>query len=420
MLQPEFLSYHEQDKAELDAIDIISHGKPGALMLGSGELNRTNLTQYAEQLVQLGSYLKEGGDILLYGCEVAQGKQGQAFIEQLAQLTGANIAASTNLTGAADLGGDWMLAARAGTIQVATLQLSYPGVLANIIGTADNDILNGSNVADTLTGSSGDDILYGSGGNDVAIFLGNQTDYKFSFNAVGQVIVQDINLTDGNEGTDILTEIETIRFADGDIKNSATAIFNEFRVNTTTALGQSESSIATLNDGGFVVTWTSGGNQDGSADGIYAQRYDANGVTQGGELRVNTYTVGGQDNPSIAALSNGGFVVTWDSNGQDGSGKGVYAQRYDANGVTQGGEFRVNTHTTDWQDDSAIVALNDGGFVVTWDSRGQDGSLAGVYGQRYDANGIPQGIEFKVNTYTTSSQDNSSIAALNDGGFVVT
>lgn len=159
-----------QGKAALDAIDIISHGKPGALMLGSGELNRTNLTQYAEQLVQLGSYLKEDGDILLYGCEVAQGKQGQAFIEQLAQLTGANIAASTNLTGAADLGGDWMLAARAGTIQAATLQLSYHGVLANIIGTPDPDILKGlDSVADTLTGGEGDDFLYGGGGNDVAL-----------------------------------------------------------------------------------------------------------------------------------------------------------------------------------------------------------------------------------------------------------
>lgn len=118
-----------QSRFELDAIDIISHGTPGALMLGSAELNSANLASYAEQLTEIGTHLSDSGDILLYGCEVAKGNVGQRFIEQLAQLTGANVAASTNLTGASELGGDWVLGAQIGIIESRAMQLSYDGVL---------------------------------------------------------------------------------------------------------------------------------------------------------------------------------------------------------------------------------------------------------------------------------------------------
>ena len=81
-----------------------------------------------------------------------------------------------------------------------------------------------------------------------------------------------------------------------------------------------------------------------AAAGVYAQRYDAAGVPQGGEFRVNTTTAGDQDVAAVAMDADGDFVVAWQSDGQDGSGCGVYAQRYSAAGVAQGGEFRVNTY----------------------------------------------------------------------------
>ncbi|AXY59742.1 VCBS domain-containing protein [Acinetobacter sp. WCHAc010052] len=193
----------------------------------------------------------------------------------------------------------------------------------------------------------------------------------------------------------------------------------EFRVNTYTVSSQDSSSVTALSDGGFVVTWQSIG-QDSSGYGVYAQRYAADGQPQGGEFQVNTYTYNWQDNPSVTALSDGGFVVTWQSNGQDGSGYGVYAQRYAADGQPQGGEFKVNTYTYNWQENPSVTALSDGGFVVTWQSNGQDGLGYGIYGQRYAADGQPQGGEFKVNTYTTDGQAYSSVTALSDGGFVVT
>ncbi|SFE19455.1 DUF4347 domain-containing protein [Nitrosomonas sp. Nm166] len=405
-----------QGRVELDAIDIISHGTPGVLMLGRGELNSTNLTDYAELLARIGTHLKPDGDILLYGCEVAQGKAGQAFIEQLGQLTGASVAASINLTGAAHLGGDWVLAAQAGFVKSPALQLSYHGILAIFTGTTGNDVLTGSMGSDTFTGDLGDDTLIGNTGNDIAIFSGNQADYEFSLNSAGQVTVRDKNAANGDEGTDILTSIEIARFADGDIGVSQKS--DEFRVNTFITGEQFDSSITALVNGGFVVSWASYA-QDGSSYGIYAQRYNANGVAQGSEFQVNTHITNSQQNPAITALSNGGFVVSWMSNGQDGSGYGIYAQRYDANGVAQGSEFQVNTYTTNSQQNPAITALNNGGFVVSWHSNSQDGSGLGIYAQRYDANGITQGSEFRVNTHTANSQQNPTITALSNGGFVV-
>ena len=102
----------------------------------------------------------------------------------------------------------------------------------------------------------------------------------------------------------------------------------------------------------------------------------------------------------MTALADGGFVVTWESFGQDGSDNGVYGQRYNAQGTAQGSEFQINSERASSQGDPSVTALADGGFVVTWRSSGQDGSDNGVYGQRYNAQGTAQGSEFQINTYT--------------------
>ena len=70
-------------KTNLAAIDILSHGAPGTITLGSGILNNANIDDYADQLAKIGQHLSEDGDILLYGCEVAKGEAGQAFIARL-------------------------------------------------------------------------------------------------------------------------------------------------------------------------------------------------------------------------------------------------------------------------------------------------------------------------------------------------
>ncbi len=136
-------------------------------------------------------------------------------------------------------------------------------------------------------------------------------------------------------------------------------------------------------DGDFVVAWWLSFSE-GTFDsiGVYAQRYNAAGETQGNEFLVNTTTANNQYNASVAMDDDGDFVIAWQSQLQDGSEYGIYAQRYNAAGVTQGGEFRVNATTAGNQSLPAASMDADGDFVVAWQSNLQDGSGTGIYAQR--------------------------------------
>jgi predicted Zn-dependent protease len=193
---------------------------------------------------------------------------------------------------------------------------------------------------------------------------------------------------------------------------------SEFRVNTYTNNDQIAPSVAVAPDGAFVISWQSNG-QDGSGWGVYAQRYDSNGNPLGVEFRVNTCIASDQTSPKVAMAADDSFVITWQSNNEDGNGWGVYAQRYDTNGNAVSGEFRVNTTTADQQQSPSLAMAGDGSFVITWQSHNQDGGGWGVFAQRYDTRGNPLGGEFRVNTYTQDDQIAPSIAMAADGTFVI-
>lgn len=119
---------------QFDAVHILSHGEAGSLTLGSDRLDGETLAGQAAQLQSWATYLSAQADILLYGCEVARGAQGQSFIEQLAQLTGADIAASIDATGAPTRGGNWVLEASTGSIEAGLIldplaMSSYTGLM---------------------------------------------------------------------------------------------------------------------------------------------------------------------------------------------------------------------------------------------------------------------------------------------------
>jgi hypothetical protein len=192
----------------------------------------------------------------------------------------------------------------------------------------------------------------------------------------------------------------------------------ELQVNSTTIAKQSLPTVAMDSDGDFVISWQSGA-QDGSLNGIYAQRYSSSGVPQGPELQVNSFTTSDQINPSVAMDNNGDFVISWFSNGQDGSGYGVYAQRYNSSGIPQGSELQVNSNINNSQSFPSVAMDIDGDFVISWQSDIQDGANYGIFAQRYSSSGVPQGPEFQVNSYTTSNQFNPSVAMDNNGDFVI-
>jgi uncharacterized repeat protein (TIGR01451 family) len=192
----------------------------------------------------------------------------------------------------------------------------------------------------------------------------------------------------------------------------------EFRVNTTTTDYQGAPSVAMDADGDFVVAWECICQSDNDW-GVYAQRYTSDGTPDGGEFQVNTYTTNYQWLPSVAMDADGDFVIAWESYRQDGSDWGVYAQRYTSDGTPDGDEFQVNTYTSGGQWYFSVAMDADGDFIIAWSSDGQDGDDYGVYAQRYQNDGTPDGSEFQVNTYTASAQGRPSVAMDADGDFVI-
>ncbi len=118
--------------SDLVTIDVISHGSVGTLYLGSTVLNSENLSFYVTQLGSIRSALSETGDILLYGCNVAEGEVGYQFVTSIAQATGADMAASDDLTGTTALGGNWELEKYVGSIDlIPTVFTSFTGILVD-------------------------------------------------------------------------------------------------------------------------------------------------------------------------------------------------------------------------------------------------------------------------------------------------
>jgi hypothetical protein len=193
---------------------------------------------------------------------------------------------------------------------------------------------------------------------------------------------------------------------------------SEFEVNTYTTDVQFNPWVASDANRNFVVVWASLG-QDGSDFGIFGQRFSAAGIAQGSEFQVNSYATNTQTDPVVASDANGNFVVVWGSVGPDGSGSGVFGRRFSASGIPQSTEFQINSYTTGFQGRPAVASDASGDFVVVWQSAGQDGSGYGTFGRRFNASGASLGSEFRVNSYTTNDQRNPAVASDPTGNFVV-
>lgn len=147
-------------RSGLDAIHIISHGAPGRLMLGSSVLDAGSMqAQHRQALQNLGAALRDGGDILVYGCDFASGLAGEQASRLLADLTGADVAASSTPIGHAALGGNWLLDSRIGQLDAPVIvglqaQNQWQHTLASIVN---GDFSNGT-TGWTLSGNVGADV----------------------------------------------------------------------------------------------------------------------------------------------------------------------------------------------------------------------------------------------------------------------
>jgi hypothetical protein len=256
---------------------------------------------------------------------------------------------------------------------------------------------------------------------------------------------------------------------------SRTWVGNDVRVNTFTNNMQINPAVATLSGGNVLVAWGSFNQLSSSSlQDVYAQLLTPTGQKVGGEFLVNQFTSFNQRSPAVAALAGGGFVVVWVSEQErftDAAGTpsvDIYGRLYAASGAPVGGEFLVNEGTNICASPS-VAAASDGGFMVAWSEKdglnqanswdvfarpfsgtgaggttrrvntftfgdqyapkitatgtdylmvwtslGQDGSQEGVYGQFLHGDGSLWGTELQVNTTVINGQIHPCVAS--DGG----
>jgi Ca2+-binding RTX toxin-like protein len=197
---------------------------------------------------------------------------------------------------------------------------------------------------------------------------------------------------------------------------------NDFIVNTTATDSQITPSVTALADGRFVATWESGDTGDGDSSCIRGRVFNADGSPAGNDFIVNTTATDFQIAPSVTALADGRFVATWESGDTgDGDSTCIRGRVFNADGSPAGNDFIVNSTATNFQTTPSVTALADGRFVVTWRSHDTgDGDGFCIRGRVFNANGSPAGNDFIVNTTATSNQFDPSVTALADGRFVVT
>lgn len=197
----------------------------------------------------------------------------------------------------------------------------------------------------------------------------------------------------------------------------------EIQVNSYTTSDQTYPRVVTLANGNIVATWMSMGQDAASTYGSYARIFSASGVALTGEIQVNVTTAGTQYYPVVTGLADGSFVIAWyDSSAAvaPGSGTDITARRFAADGTAMTGEFRVNlANVTNNQYKPTMAALSDGGFVVAWYTY-SGAAFNAIMAQRFDANGTA-GESYTVATfaYNNTADNSPSITALSDGGFAV-
>ena len=302
----------------LDSIQILAHGDSASLQLGNGSLNEGNIESYENQLQQWGESLGENGDILLYGCNVAQGEQGQAFISRLSEIAKADVAASEDLTGNSDLGGDWVLEATTGFID-APLAFQVEAM------SAFNSVLEVFEVINTNDSGAGSlreaiglaNINNNAGDNDTIIInLPGDVDGTISLNSSLPTITEDVEIQ-GNNVTINGSPQSQILAIDNSNTGNDQVILSDLTLQNGRARGGSDGAGAGggLGAGGALFI------NDGTV--VTNQVTFTNNSAVGGSAPVGTGRGGDTGKTGSGGSLGGGFNITGGAFFTDQNGKGV-------------------------------------------------------------------------------------------------
>ncbi|AOW13043.1 DUF4347 domain-containing protein [Hydrogenophaga crassostreae] len=355
----------------LDAIHLISHGDAGVLDLGTLSLSSANLGDHSAALAALGASLSPDGDFLLYGCDVAQGEAGVAFVDALAVATGADVAASNDTTGPAAQGGDAVLEYETGSIEAVTLDDSafqsslgadsaLPAGLTTspyvfngadfqlrIDGSISNADLDHDLVSSMLTGINTDRFALSNiaDGTVVSVYMGNSStlDDRIQIIRGGFVLTQNDNSGDGDNSEDAYL---SWTYQAGDIVHATTTGTLErgsYSLYVGTASGPAP--IASILDNAPVVT---------VAQPVYAivENGVGKGWTDSGGSLTGTLSLA--NGASLGDLSGLGFAVDGPSFSDDGGNLTAIGQFGNLNLNPQTGVYSYNPNV------NTIDALGEG------------------------------------------------------------
>ncbi|EJM12321.1 BNR/Asp-box repeat protein [Pseudomonas sp. GM18] len=331
----------------ISSVQIIAHGNAGDLWLGNSYLSADNVAARSAVLAEIGKDMNVGGDILIYGCYTAEGERGLSFVDSLAQLTGRDIAASSNRTG---VGGDWNLEIATGNIESAnvlstTAMSDYQWGLATWTATNNANTGVGSLRAALASAQNGDIVTFGSG--------------------------MTVQLT-----SELL--INKNVYVDGDLNNDGVADVTLDGQYKTRVVEVSSGSIVTL-DGLVITRGLVSGN--GGNGGYGATGAMAGGIFNAGVLTLNNVTV----TSNAASGGGGGGGVTGAFYGGGGGGGGGLGGQ----GGGHGGSAGPGTGTLGGQAGSGGVGGYGGGYDATH-MGGRGGTTtggAGGVGVSYYSNG---------------------------------
>ncbi|WP_111449541.1 Ig-like domain-containing protein [Pseudomonas sp. 478] len=368
----------------ISSVQIIAHGNAGDLWLGDSYLSADNVAARSAVLAEIGKDMNVGGDILIYGCYTAEGERGLSFVDSLAQLTGRDVAASSNRTG---IGGDWNLEIATGNIESAnvlstTAMSEYQWGLATWTATNNANTGVGSLRAAIASAQNGDLVTFSTGmtvqlTSELLINKNITVDGDLNNDGAADVIL------DGQYRTRVIeVSSGSIVTLDGLVITrglvSGTGGNGGYGATGSMAGGIFNAGILTLNN----VSVTSNGASGGGGGGGVTGAFYGGGGGGGGGLGGQGGGHGGSSGPGTGTL--GGQA--------GGGGVGGYGGGYDAThmggrgGTTTGGAGGVGVSYYSNGGNGATatngtISIGGGGGGAGWDKVGGAGgnAVGGIY-----------------------------------------
>jgi|CXWL01.1.fsa_nt_gi hypothetical protein len=413
----------------VDAIHLISHGSSGALHLGTGTLTTESMSgEYAGELAAIRAALSERADLLVYGCDFAEGQTGLDAVQRLADLTGADIQASTDVTGHISLGGDWEFEVQTGAIETNlvvtdSVQMNWVGLLGTETVRDNFSTESYSNNNGTQSWSSNwsetDADGGGAGGGDVRV---NSSQLRIDADSVGNQVSRQVNLS-GTSGATLSFEynntlsgsdrIEMRVSADGGTSYTTLAA-GVFSTAANTGSGTATFDISAYASANTRIQFMVTGS--GGSDRLYVDNVQVSYNTGAANSAPAISSNGGGPTASVAAGENGTVVTTVTATDADAG----HTLGYSIVGGADAAKFTINSSTGQFGFASApnYEAPTDSGGNNVYDvtvqvSDGQGGTdTQAIAVTVADANEAPTDLALSANTVAENAANGTVVGTV--------